>query len=112
MSEIIEITTGDKVRITLKPEKDGTYYYKKPLEGVVKLQRLDVNEGGEIETVLMLAFTEYAEENPDGLDLIKVKDIEKIELLRSAPESLIEIIQTTKDQETIERVLYLLRAYF
>lgn len=107
------IQLGSKVRITLKPNKDGTSFYCEPVVGILSSQRINVYENGKIEAMIQIAFTETDKKHPDvDVDVFAINEIEKIEFLQEAPESLYEIMANQdKDKFAYEAAEFLLRLF-
>ena len=105
------ISVGDKVRITLKSTSNNALFFKNyTTEGIIGHHCLRGKENGGVEVRLSLLYTE--KEGEDDELLFSADEIEKIELLKEAPESFIDYIKEQNSGMINDDILALLKLYY
>lgn len=103
------ISVGDKVRITLKSTSNNALFFKNnTTEGIIGHHHLFYKENGEADVSLSLLLIG---EEDDELSFY-ANEIERIELLKEAPESLIDYIKEQNTGMINDDILALLKLYY
>lgn len=108
------IGIGDKVRITLKPEALPSDYEGSLIkEGIISPAYIQCSNNGNFEVLIRILTDSNKPNNSFDIEYLVRDNIEKIELLKSAPESLIDEIRSSNyDEVHFELICSLLKLFY